>query len=202
MSLSRIELNEHIPPQGRADLRLTVKRRDRRPGAAGRREGRALRRPRCRTRRRCARPADRDQIVQVIQNLAENAVKYAPAGSSVVIEVLADVSADAAMAPRQLGAAHLSLLTPDHAADQRYVAAARRRRRSRHRPRAPAAADRAVLPGRGPEGERAAGHRPRPRHRQAHRQPPPRRADRRERAGRGRRLQRLPADRAARAARR
>jgi two-component system phosphate regulon sensor histidine kinase PhoR len=49
-------------------------------------------------------------------------VKYAPAGSSVVIEVLGDVSAEAAMAPRQLGAAHLSLLTPDHAADQRYVA--------------------------------------------------------------------------------
>ncbi len=68
-----------------------------------------------------ARPADRDQMVQVIQNLAENAVKYAPVGSSVVIEVQADVTAETAMAPRQLGAAHLSLLTPDHAAEQRYV---------------------------------------------------------------------------------
>ena len=45
-----------------------------------------------------------------------------PAGSSVVIEVLTDVTAEAAMAPRQIGAAHLSLLTPDHATDQRYVA--------------------------------------------------------------------------------
>jgi two-component system phosphate regulon sensor histidine kinase PhoR len=121
MSLSRIELNEHIPPQGRADLCMTVKdvidalgplvdekdvRFDvRSPGSPA-----------------FARPADRDQMVQVIQNLAENAVKYAPAGSSVVIEVLTDVTAEAAMAPRQIGAAHLSLLTPDHAAEQRYVA--------------------------------------------------------------------------------
>jgi two-component system phosphate regulon sensor histidine kinase PhoR len=67
------------------------------------------------------RPADRDQMVQVIQNLAENAVKYAPCGSRVTIEVAADVSADAAMAPTQASAAHMSLLTPDHAADQRYV---------------------------------------------------------------------------------
>jgi len=121
MSLSRIELNEHIPPQGRADLRLTVKdvidalgpmvdEKDVRFDIRGT-DGPAL-----------ARPADRDQMVQVIQNLAENAVKYAPPGSSVVIEVLGDVSAEAAKAPRQLGAAHLSLLTPDHAADQRYVA--------------------------------------------------------------------------------
>ena len=121
MSLSRIELNEHIPPQGRADLCLTVKdvidalgplvdQKDVRFDVRG---------P---DRPAIARPADRDQMVQVIQNLAENAVKYAPSGSSVVIELLGDVSAEAAMAPRQLGAAHLSLLTPDHAVDQRYVA--------------------------------------------------------------------------------
>ena len=36
MSLSRIELNEHIPPSGRADLRLAVPRRARRAGADGR----------------------------------------------------------------------------------------------------------------------------------------------------------------------
>ena len=121
MSLSRIELNEHIPPQGRADLRLTVKdvidalgpmveEKDVRFDVRG------PERP------AVARPADRDQMVQVIQNLAENAVKYAPPGSCIVIEVLGDVSAETAMAPRQLGAAHLSLLTPDHAAEQRYVA--------------------------------------------------------------------------------
>ncbi len=67
-------------------------------------------------------PADRDQLVQVIQNLAENAIKYAPVGGSVSVEVSPNVSADEAMAVRRPGAAHLSLLTPDHAADQRYVA--------------------------------------------------------------------------------
>jgi two-component system, OmpR family, phosphate regulon sensor histidine kinase PhoR len=120
MSLSRIELNEHIPPHGRADLRLTVKdvldalvpladekqvRFDARlPDAPG-----------------LASPADRDQVVQVIQNLTENALKYAPPGSDVAIEVIDDVSADEALTPRRAGATHLSLLTPDHAADQRYV---------------------------------------------------------------------------------
>ncbi|HEY2710616.1 MAG TPA: ATP-binding protein [Caulobacteraceae bacterium] len=120
MSLSRIELNEHIPPQGRADLSLTV--RDvvdaLAPLAAEKDVRFDVRTP---DEPAVARPADRDQIVQVIQNLAENALKYAPSGSAVVIEVLADVSAEAAMAPRQIGAAHLSLLTPDHAREQRYI---------------------------------------------------------------------------------
>ena len=120
MSLSRIELNEHIPPQGRADLRLTVKDVIDALGPIAedkqvRFDVRAPDEP------ATARPADRDQLVQVIQNLVENAVKYAPAGSSVLIEVAGDVSAEAAMAPRQIGAAQMSLLTPDHAVDQRYV---------------------------------------------------------------------------------
>jgi two-component system phosphate regulon sensor histidine kinase PhoR len=120
MSLSRIELNEHIPPQGRADLRLTVK--DVVDAFS------PLAREKCVTfdvrasdAPAIVRPADRDQMVQVIQNLAENAVKYAPEGSSVVIEVASDVSAEAVLAPRRIGAAHLSLLTPDHAGDERYV---------------------------------------------------------------------------------
>ena len=121
MSLSRIELNEHIPPSGRADLRLTV--RDvidaLEPMAADKQvavESRLPEKP------ALAWPADRDQIVQVIQNLAENAIKYAPADSTVTVEVLPNISADEAMAVRRPGAAHLSLLTPDHAAEQRYIA--------------------------------------------------------------------------------
>jgi two-component system phosphate regulon sensor histidine kinase PhoR len=66
-------------------------------------------------------PADRDQVAQVVQNLAENALKYAPPGSPVVLEATPWVNAEGAMAPRKLAAAHLSLLTPDHAGDQRYV---------------------------------------------------------------------------------
>ncbi len=120
MSLSRIELNEHIPPQGRVDLRLTAKDALDALGPLAA--------------ERCVRfdanlsdepailqRADRDQVLQVIQNLAENALKYAPRGSAVTLEVTPSVSAEAALAQRSPGAAHLSLLTPDHAADQRYV---------------------------------------------------------------------------------
>ena len=121
MSLSRIELNEHIPPSGRADLRLTV--RDvidaLEPMATCKGVGFDSRVPEAPA---LATPADRDQLVQVIQNLAENAVKYASSGTSVTIEVLPNVSADEAMTVRWPGAASHALLTPDHAADQRYVA--------------------------------------------------------------------------------
>ena len=120
MSLSRIELNEHIPPQGRADLAMTVKDviDALGPLAGDKNVAFDLTLPEAPA---TVRPADRDQLLQVIQNLAENAVKYAPCGSRVAIEVAADVSAEQAMTPTQAGAAHLSLLTPDHAADQRYV---------------------------------------------------------------------------------
>ena len=65
---------------------------------------------------------DRDQILQVIQNLIENAVKYTPRGETVSIDVLGDLDAIAATQPMAKSAAHLSLLTPDHAAGQHYVA--------------------------------------------------------------------------------
>ena len=120
MSLSRIELNEHIPPQGRVDLALAVKDvvDALSPIAEDKCVAFDVRVP---DEAAIAKPADRDQIVQVIQNLAENAVKYTPPGSQVIVEVAGDVSAEEAMSPRRLGAAHLSLLTPDHATDQRYV---------------------------------------------------------------------------------
>jgi two-component system phosphate regulon sensor histidine kinase PhoR len=66
--------------------------------------------------------ADRDQILQVIQNLAENAVKYTPAGGQVTLEILTDLTPARAAAPVSNLAAHFSILTPDHAAGQRYVA--------------------------------------------------------------------------------
>ncbi|HEY1425274.1 MAG TPA: ATP-binding protein [Caulobacteraceae bacterium] len=120
MSLSRIELNEHIPPSGRADLRMTV--RDvidaLEPMAADKALGFEASLP---DGPAVASPADRDQIVQVIQNLAENAIKFAPVGGVVRIDVSPDISAAEAMAERRPGAAHVALLTPDHAEDQRYV---------------------------------------------------------------------------------
>ncbi|WP_375141902.1 ATP-binding protein, partial [Klebsiella pneumoniae] len=86
LSLSRIELNEHIPPSGRVDLAravtdvvdaLSVLTQEKAievvvggvPAASIR--------------------GDRDEIVQVIQNLIDNAVKYSPRGGRVEIEVMA-----------------------------------------------------------------------------------------------------------------
>ena len=57
----------------------------------------------------------RDQIVQVLQNLIENAVKYTPPGGSVAVEMI-EGSLDAMLAPRLDGGARHSLLTPDHGA--------------------------------------------------------------------------------------
>jgi two-component system phosphate regulon sensor histidine kinase PhoR len=64
---------------------------------------------------------DHDQIVQVVQNLVDNAVKYAGAFGEVAVEVDGGVSADAAVAQRRPNGARLSLLTPDRT-DDAYVA--------------------------------------------------------------------------------
>ncbi len=58
----------------------------------------------------------------MIQNLVDNAIKYAGEGGVVTVEITAGVSADQAAAVRGEGAARLSLLSPDRAHDQRYVA--------------------------------------------------------------------------------
>jgi two-component system phosphate regulon sensor histidine kinase PhoR len=121
MSLSRIEQGEHIPPSGRVDIAVAVidvldalaplaKERcvtfDASPSEMG----------------GAVAAADRDQILQVIQNLAENAIKYTPAGGQVVVEVRSGLTAAAAAAPAADLAARFSILTPDHAAGRRYVA--------------------------------------------------------------------------------
>jgi two-component system phosphate regulon sensor histidine kinase PhoR len=121
MSLSRIELAEHIPPSGHVDMAAAVIDV---LDALG-----PLAKERCVALRPTLPPlgvaiaaADRDQIVQVIQNLVENAVKYTPKGGEVTVEVLADLSPTTATARVSDVAAHFSILTPDHAAGRRYVA--------------------------------------------------------------------------------
>lgn len=120
MSLSRVELNEHVPPAGRADVALAA-------GdvldatallAAQRKVGVRLDAP---GPGEAAIVGDRDEIVQVIQNLLDNAVKYAPEGSEVELSVRAGVSAREAVAPVLDGASRLSLLTPDRASGARYA---------------------------------------------------------------------------------
>jgi two-component system phosphate regulon sensor histidine kinase PhoR len=121
MSLSRIELSEHIPPSGVVDLALVTP--DILDGLG------PLAADRCVTVSSSLPPAgsalviaDREQVVQVIQNLAENAVKYAGQGGRVTIEIQAGLTLSGAAAPTASLSAHFSLLTPDHAFGRTYAA--------------------------------------------------------------------------------
>jgi two-component system phosphate regulon sensor histidine kinase PhoR len=119
LSLSRIELNEHIAPSGKVYLARTVQdvidairplteeRRVTIETEAGEGVGSVV--------------GDRDQLVQVIQNLVDNAVKYTAAGGRVRVRLDAAASLDAARAPSRTGVG-LSLLSPDSAHEgQTYV---------------------------------------------------------------------------------
>jgi two-component system phosphate regulon sensor histidine kinase PhoR len=120
LSLSRIELNEHIPPSGSEDLSLLVMDVVDSLAPIARDKG---------VRIDLATPArgaalvfgDRDQLVQVAQNLIDNAIKYTPRQSSVEIEIIADLTLDQALAARRAGTAKLNLLTPDRADAARYA---------------------------------------------------------------------------------
>ena len=121
MSLSRIELTEHIRPSGRIDLAAAVVDviDGLSPQANQRQVSFDLDLPPAGS---AIAVGDRDQIVQVAQNLIENAIKYTTPGGVVSVTVDPDVDARSAASPRELGHAHLSLLTPDRASDQRYAA--------------------------------------------------------------------------------
>ncbi len=121
MSLSRIELTEHIQPAGRADLAAAViDVIDALSPQAGERQVTFdLDLP---TPGAAVAVGDRDQIVQVAQNLIENAIKYTAPGGVVAVAVQVALDAPTVAAPREPSHAHLSLLTPDRASTQRYVA--------------------------------------------------------------------------------
>jgi two-component system, OmpR family, phosphate regulon sensor histidine kinase PhoR len=125
LSLSRIELNEHIPPAGRVDLAraaadvvdaVSVLSADR--NVVVRLDDRETSAP---------VNGDRDEILQVVQNLVDNAIKYSPAGGTVEIVIRPDIALDEAAAPwsggnRGDGATRLPLVTPDRETGQRYAA--------------------------------------------------------------------------------
>jgi two-component system phosphate regulon sensor histidine kinase PhoR len=119
LSLSRIELNEHVPPEGVVELGQAAQdvADSIRPLSAERgvtldvaSPGPGL-----------AVTGDRDQLVQVIQNLVENAIKYSPAGGRVTVALSRAASPEEARAGVRDGAVALSLLTPDVPAHQGFV---------------------------------------------------------------------------------
>ncbi|MCA3553992.1 ATP-binding protein [Aestuariivirga sp.] len=87
LSLSRIEMNEHVRPSGEVDLnRVAAHVRDVFSGMARELE--------CELKLASDGPAvvtgSRDELVQVLQNLAENALKYGSTGKLVEIIVRSD----------------------------------------------------------------------------------------------------------------
>lgn len=119
MSLSRIELNEHVPPSDRVDFvaatqdvvdALTLMAADRQVSFATELPARDT----------TFIAGDRDQVIQVIQNLADNALKYSPAGSTIRLAVEAGLSAEQAAETWNLEAGRMTLLSPDRAG-ARYV---------------------------------------------------------------------------------
>jgi two-component system phosphate regulon sensor histidine kinase PhoR len=120
MSLSRIELNEHIPPDGRVDIAVAVLDvvDALAPLAADRGVKLSTRLP---PRGEALVTGDRDQILQVAQNLIDNGLKYSPAHGELEIEVVVGQSADEAIASRRQGGIRLNLLSPDLAGGERFV---------------------------------------------------------------------------------
>lgn len=120
MSLSRIELNEHIAPLGRVDLAMAAV--DVIDALAPQARDKAVSfDPVLPPRGGAVVEGDRDQIIQVIQNLIDNAIKYTPEGGAVRVEIFPGLSAEAAAAARDPAAARMSLLTPDHDPAERYA---------------------------------------------------------------------------------
>jgi len=118
LSLSRIELNEHIAPSGRVDLARTVQ--DVSDAIRPLTEERAVTILATVDQDVTPVTGDRDQLVQVIQNLVDNAVKYTPPGGSVRVALQLAASLEAARAPSRTGVG-LSLLSPDASEGQAYV---------------------------------------------------------------------------------
>lgn len=119
MSLSRIELNEHIAPQGRVDFACAVTDVADALTPVVRAKGVFVDwvSP---PRDTVMIEGDRDQIVQVIQNLVDNAVKYTPSGGRVRITIASPVDGDPPP-PLNAEATRLSLITPEHRTGEQYA---------------------------------------------------------------------------------
>ncbi|MBI1405349.1 MAG: PAS domain-containing protein [Caulobacter sp.] len=120
LSLSRIELNEHIAPEGRLDLSLAAT--DVLDALVPLiREKELVVTTDFPLRGVADVDGDRDQILQVIQNLVENAIKYSARGGTLSLAVSAPVADVSAAAPANPAAARTTLLAPDRPQGRRYA---------------------------------------------------------------------------------
>jgi len=122
LSLSRIELDEHVPPSDRADLAAVAREVvDTLNAVAAERNVRlSLKAPSASARV----IGERFQLAQVIQNLIDNAIKYSPEGGEVRIEI--DLAGDREDAVARAGrrwedAGRAALVTPAPAANRSYA---------------------------------------------------------------------------------
>ncbi len=83
LSLSRIEMNEHQPPSGRADLGNILKTV--RDSLSLKAEQRQIRIAFPGLAELPTIPGDSDELTQAIQNLVDNAIKYSPQGGEVLV---------------------------------------------------------------------------------------------------------------------
>lgn len=122
LSLSRIELDEHVPPSDRADLGAVISEvvDALRAVAAERKVTINVKAP--------SAPVnvvgERFQLAQVVQNLIDNAIKYTPPGGAVSVEFAAagDREETTAIAGRRWEeAGRIALLTPASAANRSYA---------------------------------------------------------------------------------
>ena len=118
LSLSRIELNEHIAPSGKVDLARTVQ--DVSDAIRPLTEEREVTVAIAAADDLPSVTGDRDQLVQVIQNLVDNAVKYTSRAGQVTVALELAANGEAARQSSR-GGVGLSLLSPDAGDGQRYV---------------------------------------------------------------------------------
>ncbi len=118
MSLSRIELNEHVAPQGKVEAGLVAGDVVDAVAPMAMKSGVRID---LAADAHCAIDGDRDQILQVIQNLVDNALKYSPSGTTVAVEVLGDRAEDEVLVQIDSERTRLPLTPSPHAPEQRYV---------------------------------------------------------------------------------
>jgi two-component system phosphate regulon sensor histidine kinase PhoR len=122
LSLSRIELDEHVPPSDRADLAAVAREVADTLAAVAKERNIAIRMIAPEGRVRVV--GERFQLAQVVQNLIDNAVKYSCPGGEVVVEVGASGDREEVIAQagrRWEEAGRVALLTPAAAANRSYA---------------------------------------------------------------------------------